>query len=189
MARLLERMGRLTEAEKYFRMSHERYSSGVSALVEFLVRHQDDPGMAASLRRIVTDVFPGGQQPVRNDEFSASRPVGASVASLPDAPRDRVPGGELLDEVGAEQQPTVSARPLAVRSAERLRRDRNSRPCPVPFPEPGQLHGSRAVRQFSGHARSERSRPSETRKPSRASAIGGPSSADHGVRPWAVHAA
>ncbi len=90
MARLLERMGRLTEAEKYFRLNHERYDSGVSALVEFLVRHQDHPGMEASLGRVVTDVFPGGQRPAQKGEFVASRPAGALVGSLSDAPGDSV---------------------------------------------------------------------------------------------------
>jgi predicted metalloprotease with PDZ domain len=85
MAGLLERMGRLTEAEQYFQNAYERYDGGISPLVEFLVRHRKEARLAGSLEGIVAAVFPQGLQPVRKEDVGVPRPAGVLLMGMPDA--------------------------------------------------------------------------------------------------------
>lgn len=79
MARLMERMDKLEEAEKHFAAISERYDAS-GPLASFYIRNQDKkPGFTASLQRLTAEVFPDGMEKVVLSDFTDAPTEGVLV--------------------------------------------------------------------------------------------------------------
>jgi hypothetical protein len=73
---VMEKLGRLQEAESYLRASEERYKNENSkrALLCFMGRHQDlAPGNAAAWRELVAKIFPNGAESANLASFQGTK--------------------------------------------------------------------------------------------------------------------
>jgi membrane-associated protease RseP (regulator of RpoE activity) len=113
MAGLLEKLERRTEAEEYLRKIDERYDSP-GLLVEFLVRHREEPQFQKSLERLVKETFPAGAEPARAGGIRHGRPEGAAVSWVPEEPRPAAPFkvGDII--VGVDSVRVRSLRQMSV---------------------------------------------------------------------------
>lgn len=79
MAKLMERMGKLEEAEKHYAAIKERYNDS-GALASFYQRNQDkNPSFAAKLKKITAEFFPNGMEKVQLSDFTDAPADGVSV--------------------------------------------------------------------------------------------------------------
>ena len=78
MARLMERMNKLDEAEKYFGNIMERYQDS-GPLTAFCFRHKDAPKFDKLFRKIVAATFPDGMKKVTIADFTAAPTEGVNV--------------------------------------------------------------------------------------------------------------
>jgi tetratricopeptide (TPR) repeat protein len=62
MASLCERAGRLFDAESYFRKQAERYEDWEDLAI-FYTRHFNEPKFTAAFERMITKIFPKGEEP------------------------------------------------------------------------------------------------------------------------------
>jgi tetratricopeptide (TPR) repeat protein len=109
MATLLEKMGRLREAEDYYKKIRERYSESYE-LDGFYVRHQgEDPAYARIAAQQTAMLFPSGLQKVNLQDFSAAPVDGVLIKTSSDKIRraNLWPGNIIvaIDGVRVHSQP------------------------------------------------------------------------------------
>ena len=81
MARLMERMNKLEDAEKYYGNILERYEDA-GALVAFYIRHKDaNPKFVERIRKFTAASFPDGMKKVAIGDFTAAPTDGVIVNS------------------------------------------------------------------------------------------------------------
>jgi len=81
LGEMLDRAGRLDEAERCYRQTAERYDNRLP-LLAFLLRHRDDPGANRyrdEADRLVVEVFPAGLQPAKASVASEAPTSGITL--------------------------------------------------------------------------------------------------------------
>ncbi len=81
MARLMERMNKPEETEKYLRQIMERYDD-VGPLLDFCLRHKEaNPKLVETIKSLTAEVFPDGMRKVKLSDFTGPPKDGVVVRS------------------------------------------------------------------------------------------------------------
>ncbi len=92
-AEILEKVGRLPEAERLLRHVADRYEDQ-GPWIELLLRHQDREGFRKALAALRAEAFPKGALPARMEDLQSGAPPGPRVRQSPS--RSPIQGGDVI---------------------------------------------------------------------------------------------